>query len=85
MSAGKRELVARAIGGSASGCVTAPSHEPGSVAFVACSLPELLRLTPADFDELDEIAGDPEDERAWWQRRRQKWNLDDQEGPHEQA
>lgn len=47
--------------------------------FISFTLPELLRLTPQDFDELDELAGDPERQRTWWRVRRWGWAQQDRE------
>ena len=57
--------------------LTTPQPEPAR--FVSFSLPELIRLEPQDFDELDELAGDEEGQRTWWRLRRWGWAMQDQE------
>lgn len=41
--------------------------------FISFTLPELMALTPVDFDELDDLQGEPEGTRLWWQLRRALW------------
>lgn len=56
-------------------CSTTPQREPAR--FVSFTLPELLRLTDQDHDELDALAGDEDHMRVWWRVRRWGWAVQD--------
>lgn len=55
------------------------TSEPEPLRFISFTLPELLRLTPQDFDELDALDHDPAAHRTWWRVRRWGWAMQDQE------
>jgi hypothetical protein len=56
-----------------------PTSRPTGRRFFTIGLDELLRLDPADLDELDKLDGDPSAYRTWWRVRRWGWAVQDQE------
>ncbi len=41
--------------------------------FISFSLAELLRLTPEDLNQLDDLEGHSDGLRTWWALRRLQW------------